>query len=201
MADTTVNNESVNAVESFDALSTGTFNSHEAALCASVVEDYDVQIKEFTEKMMADMALKGEVQSLGGTATELANRTTTTEPNTLGAVADGETEYVEVTGAELEEIRELAEAAGISLDSLFDTITTEYAIKDIEGQYAFPKDILTALADTCDKKVQDMNSNSELKMIQFQSLMDARKQALVQLSNMINSDNETLMEIIRNMKG
>lgn len=210
MADTTVNNESVNEVESFNPLSTGTFNSHEAALAASVVEDYDVQIKEFTEKMAADQILKTEVRNLGSDATSYASRTTTTEPDItvnsdmdVDYLVDGKTEYVAVTGAELDEIRAAAEKAGINLDDFFDSDLTVYSIRSgaDQGKTAVPKALLTALADTCDKKVQEMNTNSELKMIQFQSLMDARKQALLQLSNMINSDKETLMEIIRNMKG
>lgn len=207
MADTTVNNESVNAVESFDALSTGTFNSHEAALAASVVEDYDAQIKEFTEEMEAEMIQKSQIQAVDSVVTTLASKTTTTDPaigadSTAEYYADGTTEFVEVSAEDLADLIEQAQEAGIDLP---DFLTSDYSLYAVRGMeptvYAIPKDVLEELSTTCENMVEDLNQNSELKMIQFQSLLDARKQALLQLSNMISSDNETLLEIIRNMKG
>ena len=61
----------------------------------------------------------------------------------------------------------------------------------------FLQEIKDGFAD----KVDSLNQSSELKMIRFQALMDARKQAFMMLSNMVNNNHQTMQAIIQNLKG
>lgn len=70
-----------------------------------------------------------------------------------------------------------------------------------DGLYFFPDDTLTNLQEKIDGQIQDLNSSSEIKMIHFQALMDARKQAMMMLSNLLNADKTTKEAIIQNMRG
>lgn len=62
------------------------------------------------------------------------------------------------------------------------------------------KNFLETVKENFDNELTDLNSQTETDSIKFQSLMDARKQNLLMLSNMINSDNQIKMSIINNMK-
>jgi len=69
------------------------------------------------------------------------------------------------------------------------------------GLYFFSDKTLTDLQEKIDGQIQDLNSSSEIKMIHFQALMDARKQAMMMLSNLLNADKTTKESIIQNMRG
>lgn len=60
---------------------------------------------------------------------------------------------------------------------------------------------IDAIMENIDSQIQEKNTSSELKMINFQAIMDSRKQALLMLSNLLNSDNTAKQAIIQNMKG
>lgn len=62
------------------------------------------------------------------------------------------------------------------------------------------KESLTAQISNKQEELAQLNSNSELTMIQVQSLMDQRKNALTLLSNLISVNTSTQMSIIQNMK-
>lgn len=62
------------------------------------------------------------------------------------------------------------------------------------------KESLTAQIENKQEELAQLNSNSELTMIQVQSLMDQRKNAMTLLSNMISVNTSTQMSIIQNMK-
>lgn len=68
------------------------------------------------------------------------------------------------------------------------------------NQRYITKDFLESMKESLENELTDLNSNTEMDSIKFQSLMDARKQSLLMLSNMISSDNQTKMSIINNMK-
>jgi chromosome segregation ATPase len=62
------------------------------------------------------------------------------------------------------------------------------------------KESLTAQLENKQEELAQLNSNSELTMIQVQSLMDQRKNAMTLLSNLISANNSTKQSIIQNMK-
>lgn len=62
------------------------------------------------------------------------------------------------------------------------------------------KESLTAQIENKQEELAQLNSNSELTMIQVQSLMDQRKNAMTLLSNLISVNNSTKQSIIQNMK-
>ena len=74
------------------------------------------------------------------------------------------------------------------------------SIQGHQGQYFVPDNLVQAFEEKIDNQLQDKNNLSEMKMIRFQSLIDARKQSLLLLSNMMNSDHQTKMAIIANLK-
>lgn len=59
---------------------------------------------------------------------------------------------------------------------------------------------ITAAVEKKERELTELNSTSELTMLQVQSLVDQRKNALMMLSNLVANKNETMMSIIRNMK-
>lgn len=69
------------------------------------------------------------------------------------------------------------------------------------GDVFVPDNVWESLKEKIDGKIQNVNSDSEIRMIYFQSLMDSRKQAMLMLSNMVSSENSTKMAIIQNLKG
>lgn len=80
----------------------------------------------------------------------------------------------------------------------------EFSFSDLphnSNSVVIPKAFYESLENTLDSRLQTLNTQSEIKTISFQAVMDARKQALLMLSNMLNSDNQTKMAIIQNLKG
>lgn len=69
-----------------------------------------------------------------------------------------------------------------------------------EGLSDTEKEALTAEIDNKQEELAQLNSNSELTMIQVQSLMDQRKNAMTLLSNLISVNMNTQQSIIQNMK-
>lgn len=67
--------------------------------------------------------------------------------------------------------------------------------------YFFPDETIEKFQEKIDGQIQDLNSTSEIKMINFQSLMDARKQAMLMLSNLLQADKTIKEAIIQNMRG
>ena len=72
-------------------------------------------------------------------------------------------------------------------------------IKDPNNQFV-SVEFLKTFSESLETRMTDLNSQSETDSIRFQALMDSRKQNLLMLSNMMNSDNQTKMAIINNMK-
>lgn len=59
---------------------------------------------------------------------------------------------------------------------------------------------LESIKEALENKLSDLGSSSEMDTIKFQALMDARKQNIMMLSNLMNSDHQTKMSIMNNMK-
>lgn len=76
----------------------------------------------------------------------------------------------------------------------------QYQIMDDRSGYLLKKKGLTELIESKGERLAGLNSDNELTVLQIQSLIDQRKQALTLLSNLMASKNESLMTIIRNIK-
>ncbi len=75
------------------------------------------------------------------------------------------------------------------------------AFTDSHGQQSIKKDTLKRALDGKQETLAGFNSESELTAIKIQSLVDQRKNLTLLLSNLMSSENDTLMSIIRNLKG
>ncbi len=110
---------------------------------------------------------------------------------------------VELDTGEAKELVEILKSLGqkMAAEDLEDEISdVENSRDSVVDSIQFSKKDLEDLKTTYSNKIDDLNSSSELKMIRFQTLTDARKQALLMLSNMISSDNSTKLAIIQNLK-
>ena len=171
--------QSVNANAILAADSQGEY----IATLADCVQEYDVQIANATNEMQEIAQEKSDTRVDQSEVNSFLNRDKTTDEET------GE-EYVTVNIKELTQLSLMAENYGMSMGT-------------VSGSLLKPEvkvSVLEELAAKQQSKLDDLNSSSELKMISFQALMDSRKQALLQLSNLYSSSNEITMEIIRNMK-
>lgn len=149
----------------------------------AAVADYDEQIADYTDEMAAINAEKGVIRTAETAAENLSNRTATQ--------VDGK-DYVSMSYAEFEDLKAKCAEAGVD-------ITQVEGIADATID-VFPVSVLETIEGQLEDKLEALNDVSELKMIGFQSVMDARKQALLMLSNMVSSNHQTMMDIIRNMK-
>ena len=112
-------------------------------------------------------------------------------------VGSEKTEFVDFDGVLKEGI--LVDEFSPELKEILEKFNIDY--ENIGNNEFISLESIEALKDSADSKIQSLNSQTELKMINFQALMDSRKQAMLMLSNMISSDNSTKQAIIQNMKG
>lgn len=195
MSNTTVNEAgSTNSTTATSAISPN-YNEFENA-CVAAIEDYDVQIAAYTAEMTDLIEQKTEVREAKGEVDSLASRT----PD-----GEGEAAYIQLTQEEGEALIESLEEAGFDTTELEDG-TYFYGVDqnddgETEWVYKLPPSWLEAASQNLDDQMTELNSQSELKMIGFQSIVDARKQTMLMLSNMVNNNSQTMLEIIRNMKG
>jgi hypothetical protein len=170
----------------------------QAQLGGAVVADYDAQIRSFTAELTVVNAEKNEIQADKVSLTSLMaglsdipeakgyaykDESGTTQKFSGKAYIMSEGDYAK--------FENLARSVGVKTDAVA-----------VNGKSrAVPESLLQAVKDGLDSKLSGLNSASELKLIHYQSLMDARKQSMMLLSNMIGSDNQTRMAVIQNMKG
>lgn len=171
----------------------------QAYMGGAMVQEYDAQIQMFTAELTAVNAEKSAVRAdkLAVTGLQSNLKTFVASGENVAYFPDGtvyEGEAAVLGSNEVANLREQAASLGVSMNdpALLNGSNNTYAV-DVK----FLEDIEGAL----DNKLTDLNSISEMKSIQFQSLMDARKQSMIMLSNLINSDHETKMSIIQNLKG
>ncbi|MCP5463588.1 MAG: hypothetical protein H7A33_01025 [Deltaproteobacteria bacterium] len=172
-------------------VTSGGTDGMEQALAAGVVADYDSQIDIFTKEIESDTAQKAQISS---TKSSVENTIAGLDKVAGGDSESGELDYYDASSLDSDTLNALADqldAVGMDGQAFLDSLADgKFKVSDID-----------ALLDGLDNKLSALNSKSELKMIRFQALMDARKQALMQLSNMMQSQNQTNMSIIQNMKG
>lgn len=156
--------------------------SEYTATLTSCVEEYDVQIANATHEMQGIAEEKSETRADQSTVNSLLNQKKTDEETGEG--------YVVLDLKALPQLSQMAKEYGVSLGTLSGSLSKP----EVKAS------VLEELATKLETKLDDLNSTSELKMISFQALIDSRKQALLQLSNLYKSSSDTTMEIIRNMK-
>lgn len=151
-------------------------------LGGQMVEEYDRAIQIFSAELMGINAEKSNVNSHKADVMRIVANKKKITSETDGV---SKSAYV-ITGTEYQKLVRYAGEYGVALNGV------------AEG--SVPESFIEELKDAIDNKIQELNSTSELRMINFQSLMDGRKQAMMMLSNMLNSDNQTKMSIIQNFK-
>ena len=104
--------------------------------------------------------------------------------------AGGQREFVTLSGAERDRLRQIAPELEIRFAG------GGYP----NGPYAVNRQHLRGQIETREEDLASHNSNNELTMIRVQSLVDQRKNLFMLLSNLLASKNETLMGLVRNLK-
>lgn len=172
--------------------------SLEAQLGGSVVAGYDKQVNAFTAELIAANDEKTAVQADKISLTKLMGGLTDVPEAKGYAYKDSQNVSQKFSGkahvmgeADYAKFEKLAASAGIDTS----------AVAASGKSRAVAENVLQAVKDALDSKLSDLNSTSELKLIRYQGLMDARKQAMLMLSNMLSSDNQTRMAVIQNLKG
>lgn len=168
-----------------------------AFMGGSMVQEYDAQITAFSTELSSTNAEKEVVRADKTKLTVLeADAKTLTDAD--GYYDKDGVVYTQQAVVMLESQVEqfIGGAAKLGV-----AISKESLPTNGNSGYAVSTSIIDSVKDALDNKLSDLNSSSELKAIQFQSLMDSRKQAMLMLSNLINSDNQTKMAIIQNLKG
>lgn len=170
----------------------------QAQLGGAVVADYDAQIRSFTAELTAVNAEKSAIQadkvsltSLMTGLTDLPEAKGYSYKDESGTTQKYSGKAYVMNQGEFAKFETLARSVGVKTD----------AAPANGKSRAVPESLLQAVKDGLDSKLSGLNSTSELKLIHYQSLMDARKQSMMMLSNMIGSDNQTRMAVIQNMKG
>jgi len=171
----------------------------QALLGGAVVQELDAQIDLFSADLMTvnteKQLIRNDINSLSALSSDKIRveednvyvHEPQSEPPTYFEMGD---EVVQLNGEEFIAVEDLAQSLGVNFTY------GEGNKKKIVGI-----NMIATIQEALENKLKDLNSTSEMKMINFQSLMDARKQAMMMLSNMVNSDNQTKMSIIQNLKG
>jgi len=177
---------SVSATNGIAGVSHDSTGDLQALLVGDVIANYDDQIKVFSDEIEATTAKKSEITALKSQINGVP--TAGSGDNTkLGA-------YHEYSPTHYKKLSALAATVGMA-----GTVTE--GTDSSHANYYVSDDVIADIQAALDNKLADLNSNSDIKMIGFQALMDARKQSLMMLSNMISSDNQTKMAILQNLKG
>lgn len=155
----------------------------EETIGVSLITDYNEQLANIAETMKNQLDQKKEVrdeifglEAMKGKPTEERNGKTVVE------LTKEEAQKLDVVLISEPKLNDRGQIVGYYLDKeTFD-------------------ERIEAAVEKKERELTDLNSTSELTMLQVQSLVDQRKNALLMLTNLIASKNETMMGIIRNMK-
>lgn len=176
-----------------DAILAGDATGEFMMTLGDCVQEYDAQITNATHEMQEIAEEKSETRTDQSTVNGWLNKDKIIDPN-YG-------ECVSLTGAEWSELVGGKDGSSAGAPGLEEKYGYQADVYGVSGSNVLVStSYLETLSTKQQGKLDDLNSQSELKMISFQALMDSRKQALLQLSNLHSSSSEIAMEIIRNMK-
>ena len=150
----------------------------------SIVSDYDTQLAAIAQIMQQELQQKEEIRQEITALTSLYTQPETTE-------ADGNV-YVELTVDEATQLN-LTTTASQVLDGSGNIIGYKMLKTDF-------KEVVDTAVENKQMELAQLNSNSEMTMIQVQSLVEQRKNAMMLLSNLIAARNSGMQAIIQNMK-
>lgn len=192
-----LNTDAIGSVYSDDA-SGSALAEVESSLGGAVVRELDEQIRMYSAGLAANNAQQQAVRADITRLNNVISGQTTTISADIYKKSGSENDFLSAgdyyvfgkNSREFAFLQEMAGAAGVVL---------EYG--SYKGKVAVSREQINSLIEGLEGRLKDLNSVSEIKMINFQALMDARKQAMLMLSNMINADNQTKMAIIQNLKG
>ncbi len=144
----------------------------------NLLADYNQQLADLSQVMRDQLTAKNDLSSEVGSLQTFAAREHVKTPTGENAVTVSAEEKAQLETAGYDFNYEDAGngKSYLKLDSLENTITQK------QGE------------------LSTMNSTSELTMLNVQSIIDQRKNAIMFLSNLMSSKNDTLMNIIRNLK-
>lgn len=165
-------------------------NATSSLIAGSVVSELDAQIGIFNAELLAANVKKSEVRGHKVDVMAIAARAEGEFSVDGSGENDPKFKGVAVSESEKTAIESLAQNYGVDL-----TVKVSS-----DGQTVISSAQLQSLEEAVEGKLADLNSTSELKLINFQSLMDSRKQAMMMLSNILSSNNNTMMSIIQNLK-
>lgn len=180
MYTTYINQTSVGAVSSLTTPGGVSETNLEQTVGVSLIADFNTQLNEMAEAMQDQLDAKNELSEEIALLQSYSSRETVT-------TSSGE-EAVEVTTEEYQAL----------IDAGYTDLTFEQKA-DGSGYYLVTEG-LTGTISAKQEELAGLNSNSELMMLQIQSLIDQRKNAITLMSNLLSSRNEVLMNIIRNLK-
>lgn len=194
-----MNTTSINNTQSTNATATTSdaAGELEATIGGAVVAEYDEQIRMFTTELVNIDGEKKELRadklaltSLGGMPSEITEESGYSVINGefSGDVFTGKAQIM--TTSEYNEFIKLAQEYGVEVTG----------VGSKGAKYAVPESVIETVKGEIDNRITDLNSMSEIKLINYQALMDGRKQSLMMLSNLISSDNQTRMAVIQNFK-
>lgn len=173
------NQTTIRRVQEGSAASQVSDQQLEQAISVSMVGDLNDQLAGISETMRQQLADKQIIRQ------DLSNLQSFNS-RCIAKTSQGE-EAITVTDKEYSEL--VKKQPGFQFER----------IPDGSGYY-LKKDSLKNVIDGAQEKLASLNSNTEMTMLQIQSLVDQRKNALTMLSNLISARNETMMGIIRNLK-
>lgn len=164
----------------------------ESVLLGDVVANYDDQIQAYSEEIQQITVEKNNLTEMKTAINEYPTQTKGSDAVNAG--------YTEITGpfrtydsAQYYNLMQMAQSVGLGG-------TLQNGTDANHSLYAVSESTISSIQSALDNKISELNSSSEIKMINFQSLMDARKQTMLMLSNMVNADNQTKMAILQNLK-
>lgn len=178
----------VNSTSSATGVAGATETEMDQVLGLSVVSDYDTQLAAIAQTMQDQLQQKQDIRE-----EIMALNALYTQPETTGD--DGQV-YVDLTAEEVAQLNLTPEQAG-----------QVYEVRDGNGNITGYRMLETDFKEVVDTAIENkqmelsqLNSNSELTMIQVQSLVEQRKNAMMLLSNLIAARMSSMQAIIQNMK-
>lgn len=155
-------------------------NALEQTLGLSLIADYDQQLGNISNLLQSQLNQKQEIRSEMDQLNSFYLKDEIPDPFSRKSVV--------VTTEE----RDALMAKGYK--------NLQFTIKDNGHTYYLTKESLKTTLEAKQEEMAGINSNSEITMLQVQTLVDQRKNSMLLLTNLMASRNDTLMNIIRNMK-
>lgn len=175
---TYIQSSSVGQVRSISTPGAVSESDLENTVGINLLADYNQQLSDLSQVMRTQLEAKNSLSGDIGDLQLLAAR-----DHTMSASGD---EVVLISEQEMVQLQ----------DAKYD-----FDFEPAYGEkYYLKVNLLETTITQKQEELSSMNSTSELTMLNVQSIMDQRKNAIMFLSNMMASKNDTLMNIIRNLK-